>query len=423
MFAAVAGICLAGALAGVPVWAFVVGNALAAGLALADWRAADPGGIDLDRADAGPFSIGRENPVHLRIRNRGERPVEVIVGDAAPAGADLAPVRHALTAGVGEDRNLEAVVVPSRRGPVRFAAAEVRVIGPMRLAFRERSFPATAREAVAWPDVMRIRDERLLPPGRRIGGMRSIRAETSGREFESLREYVRGDEYRRISWKATARRGSPVVVNHRAERGQTVLLALEAGRLMHGAGGEGLGKLDRAVNAGVMLAAVAREYDDAVGVLVFAGTPIRALPPSARPGQLRRAVDVVAGVEPELVEPDWRAGVHALSRMSRRRAVAIVFSDALYAQTDDRLAGRLGALARRLLVVFASIRDAEVTELAERPVTDAATLFERGVASEILEQRDAALQAMRRLGVHTLDSSPERLTTEIVARFRELRAT
>jgi uncharacterized protein (DUF58 family) len=279
------------------------------------------------------------------------------------------------------------VLVPARRGPVRFAAADVRVFGPMGLAFRERGHAGTARQGVAWPDVMRIQDERLLPPGRRIGGMRTVRAETAGREFESLREYVRGDEYRRISWKATARRGAPVVATHRAERGQTVLVALEAGRLMHGAGGAGLGKLDRAVNAAVMLAAAAREYDDAVGVLVFAGAPVRALPPSTRPGQLRRAVDAVAAVEPDLV------------------------------------AGRIGALARHHLVVFASIRDAEVTELAERPVTDARTLFERGVASEILEQRDAALQRMRRLGVHTLDSSPERLTAEVVARFRDLRAS
>jgi uncharacterized protein (DUF58 family) len=233
---------------------------------------------------------------------------------------------------------------------------------------------------------------------------------------------VRGDEYRRIAWKATARRGKPVVVMHQPERGQTLLLALEAGRLMHGAGGDGLGKIDRAVNAAVMLAAVAREYGDAVGLVAFSHRPLATLPPSARPGQLRRVVDTVAPIEPELVEPDWRACLTGLVRMSRRRAVVVVFSDALYAQTDDRLAALLGTLARRHAVVFASIRDADLTELAAQPVSGTDALYERGVATKVIADRDAALAGIRRRGVHTVDSSPARLTEVVTERFRALRA-
>jgi uncharacterized protein (DUF58 family) len=305
---------------------------------------------------------------------------------------------------------------------VRLGAIEVRVLGPLGLAFRDRSHPATAIEAVAWPDVIQLREAALLPPGRRPHGERTVRGEATAREFESLREYVRGDEYRRIAWKATARRGKPVVVMHQPERGQTLLLALEAGRLMHGAGGDGLGKIDRAVNAAVMLAAVAREYGDAVGVVAFSHRPLATLPPSARPGQLRRVLDTVAPLEPELVEPDWRACLTGLVRMSRRRAVVVVFSDALYAQTDDRLAALLGTLARRHAVVFASIRDAELTELAVQPVTDSAALYERGVATKVIADRDAALAGIRRRGVHTVDSSPARLTEVVTERFRALRA-
>ena len=141
------------------------------------------------------------------------------------------------------------------------------------------------------------------------------------------------------------------------------------------------------------------------------------------PGQLRRVVDAVAPLEPELVEPDWRTCLGGLMRMSRRRAVVVVFSDALYAQTDDRLAALLGTLARRHVVVFASIRDSELTELAAQPVHDAAGLYERGVATQVIEDRDAALAGIRRRGVHTVDSSPERLTEAVTGRFRALRAS
>ena len=293
------------------------------------------------------------------------------VADTAPEGVGLDPERLDLELGPGEEVVIQTTAVPTRRGPIGFGAAAVRVAGPLGVAFRQRSHPETAVAAVAWPDVLQLRDATLLPPGRRLQGERTVRGEAAAREFESLRDYVRGDEYRRIAWKATARRGRPVVVMHQPERGQTLLLALEAGRLMHGAGGEGLGKIDRAVNAAVMLTAVAREYGDAVGLVAFSHRPLATLAPSTRAGQLRRVVDAVAPLEPELVEPDWRTCLGGLMRMSRRRAVVVVFSDALYAQTDDRLAALLGTLARRHVVVFASIRDSELTELAAQPVHDA----------------------------------------------------
>lgn len=422
LFAAAGLLTLAAAAVGAAVPGFVAANALAAGIVLADWLAADPGSIELEREPPPPLSIGRRNPLPMLIRNRGPASRSVTVADAAPADVDLDPVRLDLRIEAGEEREIEKTAIPRRRGPVRFAAAEVRVLGPLGVSFRERSHPGTAVAALAWPDVVQLRETALLPPGRRPHGARTVRGEATAREFESLREYVRGDEYRRIAWKATARRGKPVVVMHQPERGQTLLLALEAGRLMHGAGGDGLGKIDRAVNAAVMLTAVAREYGDAVGLLAFSHRPLATLPPSARPGQLRRVVDTVAPLEPELVEPDWRACLTGLVRMSRRRAVVVVFSDALYAQTDDRLAALLGTLARRHVVVFASIRDAELTEVAAQPVTDAAALYERGVATRVIEDREAALMGIRRRGVHTVDSSPARLTEVVTERFRALRS-
>lgn len=422
LFAAAAAVTVVAAPLGLAVPAFVIANAAAAGVVLADRMAARTEDVELVREPPPPLSIGRENPAPLVIRNGSAASRRVIVADAAPAGVALAPLRHELTLGPGEARTLAAIALPHRRGPVRFAAAGVRVVGPLGVAFRERSAAESAVESVAWPDVLQLRDAALLPPGRRYEGERLIRGEATAREFESLREYVRGDEYRRIAWKATARRGRPVVAQHQPERGQTLLLALEAGRLMHGAGGAGLGKIDRAVNASVMLAAVAREYGDAVGLVAFSHRPLATLPASSRPGQLRRVVDTTAALEPELAEPDWRACLAALMRMSRRRAVVVVFSDALYAQADDRVGALLGTLARRHTVVFASIRDAELTEAAAQHVTDARTLYERGVASQVIEDRDAALAVIRRRGVHTVDSSPERLTEAVTERFRTLRA-
>jgi uncharacterized protein (DUF58 family) len=406
---------------GVSGWAVAAGDLLVVAAIAADWLSVRPATIEVDRPEQGPFSVGRPNPVALTVWNAGPSRV-LVVAEAEPAAAELEPVTHRLRMAAGEERVLQAHLTPSRRGPLRFAAVEVRMFGPLGMAFRERSFKATAAAAAVWPDVLQLRDERLLPPGRRLGGARLRRAEAAGREFESLRDYVPGDEYRRIAWKATARRGKPVVAVQQPERRQTLLLVLEAGRLMLGEGGGGLAKLDRAVNAAVMLAAVARESDDAVGVATFADRPQASLPPAARAGQVRRVVDVLARAEPWLVEPDWARGLAEAGRLSRRRAMVVVFSDALYLETDPLLAARLGRLARRHLVVFASLRDAGLAAMAEQPVAGGATLYERGLATAVLGRRAGALSRLERGGVNILDAAPELLTAEIVHRFRALRA-
>ena len=401
---------------------FAAGNLVVLAAIAADWLAAAPGEIELERVPPEPLSVGRENGVRLVARNAGDSLRRVAVGDAPPPRTRLWPSTATVELGAGEERTLEQTLVPRARGPVRFLAAEVRVTGPLGLAFRERSHPATAIEAVAIADVIQLRERNLLPSGRRIGGLRAIRAEAVGREFESLRDYVRGDDYRRISWKATARRGRPVVATYRPERRQTLLLAVEAGRLMVGGGGDGLDKLDRSVNAAVMLAAIAREYDDAVGVTVFSDRLRAALPAAARPGQLRRVLDIVSPVDPELTEPDWSQGLAAASRLSQRRALVVVLSDALYLETDPSLAARLALLGRRHVVVFAAQRDAELAAMAAEQVTGGESLYQRGAALRLIEQRSAALTALARGGVHVLDADPDSLTEDLVARFHALRS-
>jgi uncharacterized protein (DUF58 family) len=400
---------------------FAVATAVALAVVAWDWREARATPLAVERVAPGPFSIGRVNPIELVVRTSAGRPVTVRLADAPPANADLRPLDLELTIAPGEDVSVPQELVPRRRGPTVFPEVGARVLGPRRLAFSQRRFPDTAVVAATWPDVLQLRDERLLPSGRRAGGMRQARAGDRGREFESLRAYVQGDEYRRISWKATARRGSPVVVNTQPERRQSLILALETGRLMAGGGGDGLGKLDRAINAGVMLSAAAREFDDAVGAVSFDRQARRALLPQARVGQVRRVVETLAPLEAGLVEPDWDRGLAAIARLGTRRSLVVLFSDIHYVETDPALAVRLGALARRHVVLFASAVDHALSEQAAVPVVDEDTLYRRGTATALLERRRRAAAELEQRGVHALDAAPGVLTAAVISRFRLMR--
>ena len=403
--------------------AFIVANVVAAVVLVADWRAARDAvrSLAVEREIAPPFSVGRVNQVALVLRSGSGRPLVVTLADGEPEGASLGTLDTVVELAPREERRIAQQLVPRHRGPTRFPACGCRVAGPRGLCFSQRSFPETEVEGITWPDVLQLHDERLLPAGRRAGGARIARAGDRGREFESLRAYVPGDEYRRIAWKAMARRGQPVVVNLQPERRQSLLLAVEAGRLMAGGGGDGLGKLDRAINACVMLAAAAREFDDAVGAVAFDHRPHQALGAAARPGQVRRVVETLAPVEATTYEPDWDSALVALGKLTVRRSLVMVFSDVHYVETDESLAVRLGRLARRHVVVFASTVDHELVAEAGLPVTDEDSLYRRGTATALLARRRRAVRVLRARGVESLDVAPADLTAATVHLFREMR--
>ncbi len=420
-FGVAALVTLLGALAGAAGAAFLLANLAVVAVLVADWWSARTVPLEVERPPAGPYSIGRVNRAELVVRCGGTRTVELLLADAAPGNATLSPLEHRLRLEAGEQRVLTLELQPWRRGPTEFAAVGGRVLGSRGLCFSQRRFRGTATREVTWPDVLQLRDERALPPGRRMGGLRLARAGDRGREFESLRAYVPGDEYRRIAWKATARRGSPVVVNMQPERRQSLILAVETGRLMAGGGGARLGKLDRAINACVMLSAAAREFDDAVGAISFDHRPQTALAPQARTGQVRRVVETLAGLEASLVEPDWGGGLAAIARLGTRRSLVVIFSDLHYVEADPMLAVRLGTLTRRHAVVFASVVDHELTEQASLPIVDEESLYRRGTATALLERRRRAVAILGQRGVYALDTAPADLTAAVVHRFRHMR--
>ena len=157
---------------GIAGWAFVIATLAALAAVGVDWWQARATPFEVERPQAGPFSVGRANAVSLVVRSPADRAVTVELADAPTPTATLAPVDHRLRLEPGEQRELALQLVPRRRGPTQFARVGARVLGPRGLAFSQRRFPDTAWTGVTWPDVLQLRDERTLPAGRRSGGLR-----------------------------------------------------------------------------------------------------------------------------------------------------------------------------------------------------------------------------------------------------------
>jgi uncharacterized protein (DUF58 family) len=417
---AVVGVVVGLAPVGVPWWLPVLALGL---LVVADAASAvSPWRIGVERRLPTVLPMDGEGEVVWRVANPRRRPVTVALAD------ELAPSLRAETrrvrlrvpaAGVTSAR---AVLRPRRRGTFQPTELAVRVTGPLGLAVRQasRSVPGRlevhpsfrSREAAE----LRLRRARLLEQG-----SRSVRGRGGGTEFESLRDYVQGDEFRHVDWSATARLGHPVVRTYRAERNQTVLVLLDTGRVVAGLV-EGVPRLDHGMDAALALATVATRSGDRTGLLAF-GAGVRSIvPPRRDADQLRRISTAMHALEPELAESGYHeAFTTALTRF-RRRALLVLITELAAEAVQETLLPALPLVLRDHAVVVASVRDPALEAWAGRGGEGPAEAYRAAAAVSVAAERRQAAARLRALGVHVVDAPPGDLAARLTDAYLDLKA-
>jgi uncharacterized protein (DUF58 family) len=396
--------------------------------ALADWQlAARPDDLEVTRELPGIVPLGGEGQVVWRVANRrgrrAGRAVRVRLADElAPSLA--ATTRRARLVVPAHGRAAAATAIrPTRRG--RFTPTELtlRVQGPLGLAARQgrRQLPGTLRVYPPFKSrdeaELRINKARILEVG-----LRSAQGRGGGTEFDSLREYNVDDEFRRMDWAATARAGKAIVRTYRAERNQTVLLLLDAGRTMAGRV-EGVPRLDHAMDAVMMLTAVATRLGDRAGLVAFDREVRAAVNPGHSRDQLSRVTEAMYQLEPELVESDYRGAFAETLVRFRRRAMLVVFTELAEQAVTETLLPALPLIARNHLVVVASVTDPQVATWARSTPAEAGAAYRKAAATATLEARRRTVARLRGLGAVVVDAGPGRLAPELADAYLRVKAT
>ena len=366
------------------------------------------------------FSVGRSGEVSYRWTNRTRRPARLRLREVRPELlGGTQPPREITVPPQGDVRETVAVV-PVRRGRERAGAFVVDSTGPLGLG-RRRSALALPWDAAVYPPLVTVRlRASVAEAARRHQGVTPIRQLGEGRLFESLREWVPGDDLRHIDWKATAKRRKVIMRQYEAERRQQVLLVLDTGRLLT-AEVAGVSRLDYVVQAALELAYVAAQHDDNVGVMAFAdGVQHFVAPQRGRLG-LKRVLDVLAAVEPKLVEPDYPGAFRYLAARNRKRALTVLFTDVIDRLASDALVANVASLRPRHLPLAVTLRNPELDGVAALRPQAARDAFRKAAAEELLHAREEALGRMRRGGVLVLDVPPERAAQAVVAKYLELK--
>src|SRR3954453_13395526 len=407
-----------------PGLTIVVVELVLLGAALADaFVAPAPARIEVERELPGVLPLDGDGEVVWRVRNPTRRRLTVWIADQLAPSLRATSRRARLTVPPNGRVSATARLQPSRRG--RFTPTEmtVRVEGPLGLAARQRrrQMPAVLR---VYPPFKSRQEAELRIDRARIleVGLRSARGQGGGTEFDSLREYGVDDETRRIDWAATARTTKVIVRTYRAERNQTVLLLLDTGRTMAGQLAE-VPRLDHAMDAVMMLTAVATRLGDRAGLVAFDQEVRAVVGPGHSRGQLSRVTEAMYTLEPRLVESDYRgAFAQTLSRF-RRRALLVLFTDLAEAPVSETLLPALPLVARDHLVVIAGIQDPEVEEWAGVVPASAGGSYRKAAAVAALEERRRTVGRLRGLGATVVDAPPGRLAPQLADAYLHLKAT
>jgi uncharacterized protein (DUF58 family) len=396
--------------------------------ALADWAlAADPADLEVERELPGIVPLGGDARVVWRVANRrgrgASRPLRVRLADQLVPSLAATTRRARLVVPARGQAAAATAIRPRRRG--RFTPTELvlRVEGPLGLAARQRGRqlpgvlrvypPFHSREEAE----LRINKARILEVG-----LRSAQGRGGGTEFDSLREYGVDDEFRRIDWAATARARKPIVRTYRAERNQTVLLLLDAGRTMAGRVAD-VPRLDHAMDAVMMLTAVATRLGDRAGLVAFDHQVRAVVPPGHSRDQLARVTEAMYVLQPALAESDYRgAFAQALARF-RRRAMLVVLSELAEQAVSETLLPALPLIARDHLVVVASVADPDVATWALAEPADASAAYRKAAAVASLADRRRVTARLRGLGAVVVDAPPGQLAPRLADAYLRVKAS
>jgi len=379
------------------------------------------GGYSVRRAMPDPFSLGEPEEVAVIIENRAAAGLMARVSDHAPAG--LRPRPREVSGRFDPTGRLAITyrTVSPKRGAYVFGSVDLQVWRDEGWWRRQVRLP-DRREVAVFPNVVAIKRIQLsLRRGlRAMAGMRRARPPGASTAFAGLRDYVRGDDFRRVSWTATARRDRPVVIEVEAERGQQVIIALDCGRLMTAPAGE-LDKLDHAVNAALMLAWVAQAYGDRVGLMTFDDRVTGFIKPERGAIQLRRITEALYAVKPEYVEPDFGHAMTHLALRVGRRSMIVMLTDVQDPEASRELVAHTLRLAGRHLVLVVAMSDPAVLSALDQPIFSTSRAYEWAAAEQFAASRRASFELLRRGGVLGLDVVAGRLSPALVERYLELK--
>lgn len=376
--------------------------------------------LTFTRSGDAAVRLGEPASVTLIVHNATGRRLRGRLRDAWPPSAGARTQRHPIDVAAGERQRVVTELLPTRRGDRVADRVTVRALGPLRVAARQGSHEVPWRVRVLPPFTSRKHLPSRLARLRELDGRTAVMVRGQGTEFDSLREYVLGDDVRSIDWRASARSRDVMVRTWRPERDRRILLVLDTGRTSAGRVGDAP-RLDAAMDAALLLAALASRAGDRVDLLAF-DRHMRARVKNVSSTELLSSlVQAMAPLEPALIEPDYSAMVSAVLTHEPTRSLVVLLTGLDTAPVLEGLMPVLGMLVKKHQVIVASVGDPRVEAMAAARGS-AEAVYDAAAAERARLDRRRTAELLTHRGVEVVDAPPADLPPQLADRYLALKA-
>lgn len=378
-------------------------------------------GIDAEREVADRLSIGDENKVTLHIQNKYGFPVLLSVIDEIPPQFQERKWIRRLGIGKNTAAALEYGLRPVSRGEYDFGNINIYAHAPLRLVKRRYTFEA-GRVVKVYPSYIQMRRYQLLAVSNRLQevGVKRIRKIGHSMEFEQIKEYVRGDDYRTINWKATGRRGALMVNNYTDERSQQIYCIINKGRVMK-MPFEGMTLLDYAINASLVLSNVALVKQDKAGLITFAENLDAFLQADKKTTQMNKVLETLYRQQTRYLEADFEKLFSVIRHRITNRSLLILFTNFESLESLQREMPALKKIAHYHLLLVVFFENTELRSVIDAKATSIEDIYIKTIAEKFAFEKKLMVKELHKNGILSILTAPENLTVNTVNKYLELK--
>lgn len=379
-------------------------------------------GIQAFRECAERFSNGDENTVKIRVESTYPYPVSATVIDEIPFIFQQRDIAFPVTLRAKEGKNIHYHLHPKRRGVYSFGY--IRVFITARIGLLARRYTCgTPLDIKVYPSFLMLHQYELLAMSDNLTelGIKRIRRVGHHTEFEQIKEYVKGDDYRTINWKASARRHELMVNVFQDERSQQIYSVIDKGRIMQQAF-QGMTLLDYAINASLVLSYVAMRKEDKAGLVTFNEHFDSFVPASKQPGHMQTLLENLYSQQTTFGETDFSSLCVHLNKRINKRSLLLLYTNFSGIGSMNRQLAYLQQLNRRhrLLVIF--FEDSDLKAYMETSAEDTEGYYKRVIAEKFVFEKRLVVSTLKQHGIYSLLTTPENLSVDVINKYLEMKS-
>lgn len=380
------------------------------------------GNVDGERACPARFSNGDENSVSIIVKNNYAFTITAFVIDEIPFQFQKRDTHFLKQVHAGETEKITYFLRPVKRGSYDFGKTRIYVMSPFRLLQR-RFVTAEPMEIKVYPSFLQLRKYQLMAETNRWSdaGIRRRRRLGHSMEFEQIKEYVAGDDYRTVNWRATAHTGKLMVNNYTEEKSQQIYCVIDKGRAMK-MPFEGLSLLDYAINASLVLSNVALNKQDKAGILTFSERIGSLLPADRRKSQMQAILETLYNQKTRYLESDLERLYITVRKKITQRSLLVLFTNFETLSALQRQLPYLRKIARYHLLLVIFFENTELKQLVDNPAKDVEEIYTKIIAEKFAYEKKLIVKELHQAGIAAILTAPKNVTVNTLNKYLELKA-